>query len=80
MRSEFRPGRYWVVLGCSFMCGAVFFLLAAALILQAWEGHGSQPGNVLRIGLAIFSLFVGFFFVMVGTLYQASFRESCGSR
>jgi hypothetical protein len=78
MRSEFHPGRYWAVLGCSFTCGAAFLLLGAGLILQTWKGHGSQPGNILRVGLAIFSLFIGLFCVMVGTLYRASRRESGG--
>ena len=76
MRSEYHPGRYWTILGCSFTCGAAFFLLAAALLLQTWQGHGSHPGNILRVGLAIFALFVGFFFVTVGALYHASFHES----
>jgi hypothetical protein len=76
MRSEYHPGRYWVVLGCSFICGAAFFLFGAALIFQAWLGHGSHAGNILRIGLAVFSVFIGFFFLAVGTLYRASFDES----
>jgi hypothetical protein len=76
MRSEYHPGRYWIVLGCSFICGAGFFLFAAVLIFQAWLGHGSHAGNILRIGLAVFSVFIGFFFLAVGTLYRASFNES----
>ena len=80
MRQEFHLRRYWAVLGGSFICGAAFFLLAAALILQAWQGHGSHPGNILRVGLAIFSLFMGLFFATVGTLYHASFSESDDSR
>lgn len=78
MRSEFHPGRYWAVLGCSFACGAVFLLLAAALALQAWQGHGSHPGNILRVGFAVVSLFMGFFFIIVGALYRASSREPGG--
>ena len=76
MRSEYHPGRYWIVLGWSFICGAAFFLFAAALIFQAWLGHGSHAGNILRIGLAVLSVFIGFFFLAVGTLYRASFNES----
>lgn len=76
MCSEFHWGRYCAVLGCSFIGGAAFFLLAAALIQQAWQGHGSPPGNILRVGFAIVSLFMGFFFVTVGTVYHASFSES----
>lgn len=80
MHSEYHPDRYWRVLGCSFICGAAFFLLAAALILQAWQGHGSHSGNILRLGLAIFSFLVGIFFIAVGTLYHASFHESHDAR
>jgi hypothetical protein len=76
MRSGYHPGRYWIVLGCSFICGAAFFLFAAALIFQAWLGHGSHAGNILRIGLALFSVLIGFFFLAVGTLYRASSNES----
>ncbi len=76
MRSEFHLGRYWAVLSFSFACGAAFFLLAAALLVQAWQGHLHQPSDILRLAFAVMSLLLGFFCVTVGTLYHASFRES----
>jgi hypothetical protein len=76
MRSEVHPGRYWLVVGCSFTCSAAFLLFAAALILQAWLGHGSHAGNILRVGLGVLSLFIGIFFLTVGVLYRASSDDS----
>jgi hypothetical protein len=76
MRSENYPRRYWIVLGCAFVCGAAFFLFAAALILQALAGDGSLEGNTLCLGLAFFALFMGCAFLGAGTLYRASFHAA----
>jgi hypothetical protein len=72
MRPENQSGRYWFVLAFALICGAAFFLFAVVLILQALAGHGSQAGNILRAGLAIFAFLMGCFFVTVGALYRAS--------
>ena len=76
MQPGLGPARFWLVVGFSFTCGLVFLLLAGLLILQALAGHGSQPGNILRMGMAIFALFLGSFFFVLGTLYRASFNRA----
>lgn len=75
MQSDSAPARLWLVLGFSFTCGLACLLLAGILILQALIGHGSQPGNILRVGLAIFALFLGCLFFVLGALYHASFTN-----
>jgi predicted CDP-diglyceride synthetase/phosphatidate cytidylyltransferase len=76
MESEEHPLSYWFILIGAFAGGAAFILFAVALILQILNGHGSQAGNILRVALAVFSLFVGLFCVTVGTLYRLSFNDA----
>jgi hypothetical protein len=75
MRSEQYPRSYWLIMACSFAGAAAFVFLALALLLEAIYGHGGAAGNILRIGLAVGSLFVGLFLLAVGTLYRMSFDE-----
>lgn len=76
MRSEFRMARYWLVVGGAFVGAASFILFAAALLLQALNGHGSGAGNILRVALAIFSLVIGLLFIIAGGLYLESAGQS----
>jgi len=79
MRSEDHARPRWLGLLCAFVGAAVFIFFAIALIVQAAYGHGSHAGNILRVGLAVILLFVGLFFVAVGTLYGMSFDEEQGN-
>jgi hypothetical protein len=76
MDSEGHSLSYWFILTGAFAGGAAFILFAIALILQIINGHGSQAGNILRVALAVVSLFVGLFCVTVGTLYRLSFDDA----
>jgi hypothetical protein len=75
MRSEQFPRSYWLVTVCSFVAAAAFVFFAIAMFLEAIYGHGGAAGNILRVGLAVASLFVGLFFLAVGTLYRLSFDD-----
>jgi hypothetical protein len=79
MRSENHPTRYWLIQVCAHAAGAAFLLLAGALILQAFAGGGSSAGNILRVALAICSLFIGFFCFVIGTVNRLLFRQSRGT-
>ena len=76
MRLETHTRSYWLILICAFVGAAAFAFFAIALIVPAVSGHGSHAGNVLRAGLGVVSLFLGIFFVAVGTLYVISFDEA----
>ena len=75
MKSEQLPLTYWLVMVCSFVGAAAFAFLALVLILEAINGHGGPAGNILRLGLAVASFFVGLFLMAVGTLYYISFDD-----
>ena len=75
MRSERHPRSYWLIMVFSFAGAAGFVFFALDLILQAIYGHGGGAGNILRVGLAVGSLFLGFFFLAVGSLYRMSLDE-----
>jgi hypothetical protein len=79
MRLETHTRSYWLILACSLLGAAAFAFFAITLIIQAVSGTGSHAGNILRIGLGIVSLFMGIFFVAVGTLYVISFDEADGN-
>ena len=78
MRSETRPRTYAVILIFTYAGAAASALVAVVLLLQDFSGHGGPAGNVLRVGFAIFSCFVGLFLLTVGILYRASF-DNVGS-
>ena len=75
MESETRTGSDWLILFCAFAGAATFAFFAIELVLQTISGHGSHAGNIIRIATAIMFLFLGFFFITVGTLYRLSFNE-----
>ena len=79
MRVESHTCSYWLILACAFVGAATFSFFAITLIVQAVSGHGSHAGNILRVGLGFVSLFLGIFFVAVGTLYVISFDEADGN-
>ena len=67
-----RPSLSLIVRGCSFTCGTVCVLFAAAAALQALDAHASPAGSILCFVLAGLSLFVAFCFLAVGVLYRSS--------
>jgi hypothetical protein len=79
MQIDVRDRSPWLILACSFAGAAVFAFFAVALIVQTLFGHGSPGGNILRVAMAVFFLFMGFFLVAVGTLYRMSFDEDRGN-
>jgi hypothetical protein len=68
-----RPNR--LIMVCSFAGAAAFLFFALALLLDAIYGHGGGAGNIIRVGVAVGSLFIGFFLLAVGTLYRLSFDD-----
>jgi len=75
MKSEQYSRSYWLIIACSFVAAAAFVFFALLLFLEAIYGHGGGAGNILRVGLAVASLFVGLFFLAVGTLYRMSLDD-----
>jgi hypothetical protein len=78
MESEAQASPHWFILAFSFVGAAAFLFFAVDLIVHAVSGHGGHAGNILRVGLAIIFLFLGFFLVAVGALYRMSFDEEHG--
>ena len=76
MRSETRPRSYAVILISSYAGAAASAFLGVILLFHAFSGHGGQAGNVLRVGFAILSFFIGLFLLTVGILYSASFDNA----
>ena len=75
MPSERHPQVYSLITVLFFAGAAGFVFFALELLLQAIYGHGGGAGNILRLGLAVGSLFLGFFLLAVGTLYRKSLEE-----
>ena len=76
MESERHARAHWVISAAAFVGAAAFIIFAVALILQAVSGHGGGPGNILRVGLAITSFFIGLFVASVGAMYWMSSHKA----
>jgi hypothetical protein len=70
---------HWVVVigaiaGIVVSASAAIFSFAEVMI-----GHGSGAGNILRIGVGVFSLFVGLLMIIVGGISWQELHPAAGS-
>jgi len=76
MRSDTRPRSYTMILISAYAGAAGAAMIGVLMLVQFLAGHGGPAGNILRVGLAILSFFIGLFLLTVGILYRASFDNA----